>query len=70
MPIKTTKYQETPGIKFDHLHMVECAIRLAITDEATTEIKAIFPPYDYDSEGKKVFASAEEIILDVTQHIV
>lgn len=63
MPIKITKFQETPAVQYDHLHMVECSIRLATTDEAKTEIKAIFHPYGYNEGGDKVFAPSGEITV-------
>jgi hypothetical protein len=61
VPIKITKFQETPAIQYDHLHMTECSIRRATTQDARTEIKAVFVPYGYDGNGQKVFSKTGEI---------
>lgn len=63
MPIQVTKFTEVPAVEYKYLHMLECTIRLATTDGAKTEIKAIFLPYGYDTEGNKVFAPSGEITV-------
>lgn len=55
MPIKIDSYNTTPAIEYKYLHLQECAIRLATTTGAKTEIKAVFIPYGYDENGDKVF---------------
>ena len=66
MPIRVEQFRTKPAISYNFLHMQECYIRIAATEEENpkTEIRAVFIPYGYEPDtGKKVFNPSGRIEL-------
>lgn len=66
MPIQIDQFKSKPSVDYKYLHMQECSIRIAATEELNpkTEIRAVFIPYGFDeTTNKKIFDPSGRIVL-------